>query len=239
MEAKLKSVLNSPALALLLRTALFGLALFWFRGGLYSPLKLVALIFVFLLLYLRPIINSSKYWASGLSLILLIILVPRIGDTSGFYLNLLMVLGAYMLLGVKNLVFIKRSHVYQLLHMLIFFGLTSLTMLGLISPIIYFISTFFLFKEFYSLRADIDKNVSSLVSAIESMISVQMVWATSFFSATFIIGASFITLVATAFHNLFLLHTEQALNKQNLYKQFLIFGIVSVLVAAFSAWIIL
>ncbi|PIR98315.1 MAG: hypothetical protein COT88_02260 [Candidatus Colwellbacteria bacterium CG10_big_fil_rev_8_21_14_0_10_41_28] len=239
MEAKLRSVLRSPALALLLKTSIFGLALFWFRGDSYGFLKLISLILIFLFLYLRPAINTTKYWASAISLLTVITLAPKIGDASGFYLNLILILMGYMIFGVKNLVFLKRNHVYHLFHVLAFFGLTALVVMGLLSQIVYFILIFFLFKEFYQINTEVDKNTSNLISVIESMIAIQMVWVTSFLPTIFIIGTSFITLATMFSHNLLVHHLKNRFNKQNIYKDLGIFGGISLVVSLFSAWILI
>ena len=106
MAGKLKSALGRIPWSLLLRAGLAG------GGWLYFPFPVFVL--ACLLIYSRPAFNFSKFLHLFLALLFLAFVVPH-SAVNAILLSLIF----YLLLGIKELVFIERGDIYEMIFLLL------------------------------------------------------------------------------------------------------------------------
>ncbi|OGY56736.1 MAG: hypothetical protein A2Y84_01465 [Candidatus Colwellbacteria bacterium RBG_13_48_8] len=213
MVERLKLALKNPALPLVLRAGLLAVAVFWLRAGPISGFKAPIFLLVFFIFYLKPNINAGKFWVSTLMLLVIALFAPRVGGLLGLYINAVLGLLIFMLLGVKNLIFLRRQGIYYWLHLILIVGVTGLYFIGNLSPILLFVLLAVLFREFYLVMTNQNSELVNLVATTESMLLTQAAWISSLFPASFLISSSFLMLIAFVMHDLLLNDFKNALSK--------------------------
>ena len=236
MEAKLRLALKNPVLLLALRASLLALAIFWLRLGSFGLIKPLVFIFVFLFLYLRPSIGASKHFFSALVLILMVFWTPQVGGLMGFYVNLTLSVLGFMLLGVKNLIFVRKQTAYYLMHLILILGMASLLSLGIISTVIFFAFVFMLFREFYLVMAPGKPQLLNLISAVEAMLVTQIAWVTSFFPSSFLVSAAFMVLATYLFHDALINYIKDTFTDKIAWRSLWVFLGLSILILLLPVW---
>lgn len=232
MAARLELGERRPVFGLLLRTAIAALGVYLLRetGGAMGALLLF--LALFLVIYLRPPLNNRKLLASALFLLLLPMLLPPVGAELAWLLLFLWAIAFFLLLGVKNLILLRRQGSYETVHLLIIFSLGALYLLdflSLIPQIILFIAFFFLFREFYFVLAPNYPQRLTLAAAVEALALTEMVWILSFLSLNFLAGAAFLALTAFIFHDLILRHFHGTLSRQLILRNVTLFIALSLI----------
>ena len=236
MVGKLKSALKSPVSPLALKATFLAVAIFWLRTGDFSFLKLLFFGTLFLFLYLRPALGAAKFAISAFVLGVVIIFAPQVGELIGFYVNLALSALGFLLLGIKNLIFVRRQNLYYLMHLVLMVGLASLFSLGIISPILFFILAFSIFREFYIVMTPEKPELLSLVATLEGMLIMQVAWATSFFPTSFLVSAAVLVLLTFLFHDAILHYFKNTFSRDVATRSITIFIVLASLILILPVW---
>lgn len=234
MAAKLELKGRHPALGLLLKAALAALGVYLLRETSSSIAALLLFSLVFLAIYFRPPLNNRKFLVSALSLLTLPVLLPPVAGILEWLLLILWGIVFFLLLGVKNLIFLRRQGNYETVHILLVFSIGVLYLLGLlplIPQILLFIALFFLVKEFYFILAPPYPQRLILAAVVETLLLVEIAWILSFLSINFLAGAALLALVTFIFHDLILHHFQGTLSRQIILRNVTLFTILSILLA--------
>jgi len=223
MAKKLKLALSNPVLPLVLKASALSVLIFYLRVGDFGILKPILFVLAFLALYLKPSLGASRYWVSAATLIFIIFQAPQVIGLIGFYVNASLSIMGFMLLGVKNLIFVRKQGAYYLMHLTLVAGLAGLFSLGLISHVAFFAILFFLFREFYSVVVSEKLELLSLVSVLEGMLLLQIAWATSFFPTSFLVNGSFLVLITYIFHDAFVHYFKNQFDKNMVIRSAILF----------------
>ena len=236
MVKRLRSVLRSPVSPLVLRAGFLSLFIFWMRLGQFSLFQSSILLVVFLFLYLKPPINAGKHWVSALALIIIALQTPPVGGLIGFYVNLTLGVLSFLLLGVKNLIFIKKQAAYYTLHLVLLVGVASLFFLQIISPVTTFALFFLLFREFYYVVSPKHPELLNLIAASLGMILMQVAWVASFFPTSFLVNASFLVMAAFLAHDAILNYFRGTFTKKLAWRNLVVFATLTAVVLILPVW---
>jgi len=228
--------LKNPVLPLALKAGLLALAVFWLRYWDLNFWKASAFILLFLYLYLNPKTNSAKFVISSIVWLGVVFWAPNLDGLLGFYLDLMLGVLAFTLLGVKNLILIRRQGAYYFLHLLLVVGVASLFFLGSLSQIIFFVALFFLIREFYVFSIRQDLELINLIAAAESMLLIEAAWVISFFPTSFLVGSSFLVLITFILHDVLLNHFKGTFNKQLVVRNLGLFIVLTGLILLMPVW---
>lgn len=236
MVERLKSALKNPALPLTLKAGLLALAVFWLRHWDLNFWRASVFILAFLYLYFNPKTNSARFMVSSAVWLGVVFRAPNLDGPTGFYLDLILGVLAFILLGVKNLILLKRQSAYYLLHLMLVVGAASLFFLGSLNQIVFFIALFFLIREFYIFVIRKDLELINLIAAAESMLLIQAAWVISFFPTSFLVGASFLVLITFTLHDTLVNHFKGTFNKQLALRDLGLFIILTGLILMMPVW---
>lgn len=236
MAEKLKLALKNPALPLALKAGLLALAVFWLRHWDLSFWRAALFVLLFLYLYLNPKTNAAKFAISSFIWLGVVFQAPNINGPLGFYLDLILGVLAFTLLGVKNLILVKRQGAYYFLHLLLIVGVASLFFLGSLSQIVFFVALFFLIREFYIFSIRQRPELINLIAATESMLLIEAAWVISFFPTSFLVGASFLVLIAFILHDVLLHHFKDTFSRQLVLKNLGLFIALTGLILLMPVW---
>ncbi|MDD5710688.1 MAG: hypothetical protein PHV43_01130 [Candidatus Colwellbacteria bacterium] len=236
MAEKLKLALKNPALPLTLKAGFLALAVFWLRYWDLSLWRAFVFVLIFLYLYFHPQTNSTKFAISSAVWLGVVLQAPNLDGLLGFYLDLILSVLAFTLLGVKNLLLVRRQGAYYLLHLMLIVGVASLFFLGSISQIVLFIVLFFLIREFYLFSIKESLELINLIATAESMLLIEAAWIISFFPTSFLVGASFLVLITFVLHDALINHFRGTLNRQLIIRDLGLFTILIGLILLMPVW---
>lgn len=226
--------MKNPVLGLLLRTLLAALGVYLLRKSDVSIGTLLLFLPLFWIVYLRPPLNNRKFLISALFLLALPILLPSIPEMLEWLLLILWAIAFFFLLGVKNLILLKRQGSYEIVHLLLVFGLGILYLLDflpLVPQILLFLALSLLFREFYFALAPSYPQRLILAAVVEAFLLAQIAWVISFLLVNFLAGAAFMALVTFILHDLILHHLHGTLSRQIILRNATLFTILSILLA--------
>ncbi len=234
MAVRLELAGRHPVLGLLLRTLITALGVYFLRkSGIGIGILLLFLSF-FWVIYLRPPLNNRKFLVSALSLLILPILLPPVPEILERLLLILWAIAFFLLLGVKNLILLRRQGSYEVVHILLVFGLGVLYLLDflpLMPQILLFLALFLLVREFYFVLAPPYPQRLILAAVVEALLLVEIAWILSFLPINFLAGAAFLALITFIFHDLILHHFQGTLSRQIILRNVTLFTILSILLA--------
>ena len=233
MVGKLKLALKSPVSPLALRATFLAIAIFWLRTGDFSFFKFLFFGTLFIFLYLKPALGATKFIVSA---IVVIVFAPQVSELVGFYVNLALSALGFLLLGIKNLIFVRRQNLYYLMHLVLMTGLASLFSLHLIASIPFFVLVFFLFREFFTVMTPEKPELLSLVAALEGMLVMQVAWVTSFFPTSFLISSAVLVLFTFVFHDALIHHFKNTFSKDVALRSIAIFVALALLILILPVW---
>lgn len=142
----------------------------------------------------------------------------------------------FLLLGVKNLIFIRRQGAYLLLHFTLMIGLASLFSLGDITAVRLFALLFLLVREFYIVALGDKGNLTNLITAVESMLLLQVAWVTSFFPTSFLVDASFFVLTAFVLHDSIVNHFKETFSRKLALRNVALFVALTLIIVSMPVW---
>jgi len=183
MAEKLKSIWRSQRSSLALKLFIVFIALVWYRN---SADATAVLLFsgLYWLWYFRPAIGNRQFLASAAINFVLALFLPIFPDARLNALIVLILIAIYgTLIGVKNLIFLKRDIAYycgQFLLIAIFSLFILLGQLNWVNEIAIAGSLTLLFREFYIFLAPgITKGLPILSGLISSLLAVELGWVIS------------------------------------------------------------
>ena len=243
MLKKLNSVSKNPALRLAFRAIVFSLALAFFGSSrsFGAFFLFIALAFYF---YLKPFFEAKKYFFSFLIfLIAALLAISRLPAESGkwnFIAAAVFGLIFFAFLGIKNLVFISRSSIYEFLNNFVFFLVFIVFFMADKSSGWIFwgysaavLSFFLLFRESIISRPGRDINLFS--ASLAALIS-QFVLAVSYLPVGFLNSAAISLAAVLVLKDLTVSHLRGDLNRQVILKNATIILLFSVIVFIASKW---
>lgn len=223
---KLSSVLKNQQLRLALKalTLAYGVAISY--GDVQLSLLTAGLAVWF---YFRPTLNLDRFWVAYSINLILAFMVPY--DSVGEGLSLLLLgiftLITFAILGIKNLIFIKRSLIYQIIVLVLISELTLfyfagfLGAWGVLLAVILFLA---LITDYYR---RINEKTSVIYPLVATFVYSQLLWAVSILPLSHFVKS---TILITAF----LLGNDMVVHKLsgNLTRDIIIrSGIIFVLIS--------
>ena len=238
MAAKFASLRTKPTLKLAFKGLLFSLLVLFvydYPGSVLAALIFLAAAFI---LYTRPRFNSLKFSASFIALALAPFILPPLPFSN---IITAIILGAVfvILVGVKNLILLRREKWYFVAHILL------LTMYG--AAILYagpsfviagaaFVLFFLLFREFYSRMSTLQGPRLALSSALESLIATELIAILYVLPIGFIASSIIFTLILSVLSDIFIHHLNGHLSRRLILRNSTILIFAILLVSAFSGW---
>jgi hypothetical protein len=187
--------------------------------------------------YFRPISQSLKFLVVSFTLLAYCFLFPNIGSLEvifAFSLGALM----YLLVGVKDMLFIKRKETTQLLYSLIFFMGSYLYFSNgsLIAQLLLFFFSLFLFRELYNLLSEGSRNGRLLIAIIPSLIGVELAWGLGLLP----LSSSSASIIATTgvfiANDIFMAYKLGTIAEKTLRREIISSIALTVIVLVFSRW---
>jgi len=236
MAAAFTSVSKNQTLRLALKSLLLSLAIFWWRGTGSISLALF-LVVIFAYSYFRPLAQSSRFLIAFLAIIALPFVFPPLGSWEFCFAISIGAL-AFAVISVKDLLFVNRRFIVQLLYFIILGTIICLYLFrpGVVNQVIVFISLSLLFRELYSFLLEEDSMTILLLSSAYSFLAIELGWAVSLLPLSRISASTLITAILLIAHNLTLNYKSNSLSRHILLRDFVLFFILVIAILSISSW---
>jgi len=238
MAVRFASLRTKPTLKLAFKGLLFALLVLFADEYPGSPFAILIFIVAALFLYFRPRLNSLKFAASFIALAMAPFVLPplQIGEIAAA-----IVLGAMfvLLLGVKNLVLVRRERWYAIVHTLILaiYGAALFSNpLRFFTEAGAFILFFLLFREFYRTMSALQGSRLALSSALQGLIAVELLIVLSLLPVGFVAETLIFTITLVIFSDIFLHHLGGRLSRKLVLRDSTILILSALIIMAFSGW---
>ncbi len=199
--------------------------------------------------YFKSFFNTRQFLASFLTLLVLSLLfvnlsvVGRWSSVVGLFFALLF----FLLLGIKNLIFIRREPLYYLLNGLLlltvfvyFFSFNNFEQpfWFLVKSLAAFLAVFFLFKEFLEAIsiAPLGNQKMNLMAAGSAFLSLQFLWVIGFLPFRSINAASLALLIALILEDFIVHHLSGTINRRIVLRNITMFLILTMIIFGASRW---
>lgn len=236
MAVVFASVSRNQTLRLAFESFLFAISTYWFRstGGFWAGL---AVVLFFAYAYFRPISQSLRFLIVSFTLLAYCFLFPDLGSLEALFVFSLGVL-MYLLVGVKDLLFIKRKETTQLLYSLIFFMGVYLyfSNASLVGQLGLFFFSLFLFRELYILLSDGSRNGRMLVSVVSSLIGVELAWVLKLLPLSSSSASIIVTAAVFITNDIFMAYKLGTIAEKTLRQEIVTVILLSLAVLIFSRW---
>jgi len=188
----------------------------WFKsiGGIWLSLLLVA---VLTYLYFKTGAQSSRFLIAATVVGLLIFVFP-VSVGQEIYFSLIGAALMYLVIGVKNIVFLNRKLMAQAAYFLIFGTAAYLLFVApsLWKQVLLFILTAVLFKELYSFLFEEARN-KILVGLVLALVVSEAAWAASLLPISPLLGSLLLMIVVGLLHYLITKHPHEPPHKNTVY----------------------
>ncbi len=226
---------------LVLKSLTFFLLLFLAANHWLWAVILVLMAFYF---YFRPSLNGGKFILCLLVFLSVSFLAVRHFNGGSLAVSLFFGLLFFLLLGVKNLIFVHRQHIYYffngflLLVIFILFFSSGNSGLAFIKYLFTFLAIAFLFKEFlcFSFPDSSSSPKNNLVAYGAAFLLTQVLWGVSLLPLNFLNAASLALLVALILQDFFVHHLSGTINRRIILRNTTLFLILSLIVLGASKW---
>jgi hypothetical protein len=246
MVPKLRLVLKNPHLQLALKAIIFGGFLTLVKLGNFGITPILFFVLVAFLLYSRPIFNTSAFLISFLILIITIIFILKIFPENNFFFlsALFFSLMFYILLGVKNLIFINRALWYLFFNLALFYSVfisffyIDKSTLFAAKVLILFLALFLLFKEFFRFllpEYQLPKK-KALIVWLLALIVLEIVFAVSLLPLGFINSANLAILSVFILGDLTFNYLKGTLNRRLFLIDITLFVLLILLIFGTTKW---
>ncbi len=257
MLKKLKSVLKralksrGSLLVLALKSVAFALLLYLAIDSWFFLLIFALTAFY---LYFRPLFNSRQLLWSFLILFLISVLVLKneFLTQNPWFLVLIIILSILfgLILGIKNLVFIKREPLYYILNGLLFLITFILFFISEKSELFFFkylftgLAAFLLSREFlifnlgeslesFKLMTPSRRNLTALAFGF---LMLQATWTIAVLPLGFLNSASLALLIALILEDFFIEHWSGAMNRKIILRNITLFLVLGLVILGASRW---
>jgi hypothetical protein len=205
----------------------------------------VVFILVSFYLYFRPSLNSSQFILSFLVLLatsLLIVLLVN-GQWS-LVISLFFGFLFFLLLGVKNLIFVNRQPFYYLFNGLLLlvifisFFWAENSRLFFIKYLSVFFAIAFLFREFliFSINGFSNSTKKNLIVYGAAFLIFQLLWAITLLPISFLNAAGLALLIVMILQDFIVHHFSGTMSRQIVLRNVTVFLILSLVIFGASKW---
>lgn len=249
MLRKLNLASKAPLLRLAFKALIFFGLLAWAGLGEKSFFPVLVFVLAAVFIYFLPVLNWRRLFASFfilliLSLAFILYSAPLI---SHFSLLIAVIFGFvfFLILGIKNLIFVERSAFYYLLNNLLFFlaFLFFFSQWSLVDGpwfIVRYLSmfavVFFLKKEFLAFLVLESPGRRLLISAGFAFIVLQLVWAISYLPIGFLNSAALALPLVFVLGDFTIHHFGGSLNRRVVLRNATILIAIIIVISAVSRW---
>lgn len=237
MAAAFALVLRNQTLKLAFKSLLFALIVFWSReaGGFWPGLILLCF---FAYNYFRPLAQSGRFLVAFLTISSLPFIFPTLESWNNIYFSLFIGALAYALIGIKDLLFVKRKLICQFLYFMILGAVIYLYIADptVINQVTVFILSILLLRELYGFITDWQRSRILLTSLVYSLLVLEFGWATSLLPTRQLVRAALIAAILFITHDLTLNYASRNLSKRLIVRNLIVFLILIILVSASSDW---
>lgn len=236
MAAAFALVSRNQTLKLALKSLFFSLTIFWWRetGGFSLALLLIV---IFTYNYFRPLAQSSRFLTAFLVIVALPFVFPPLGSLE-FYFAVFIGALAYAVVGVKDLLFVNRKLIIQLLYFLVLGTVIYLYLFspGIINQITVFILLSLLFKELYSFLLEESRITSILLSSACSLLAIELGWALSLLPFSRMSASALVTAILLTAHDLTLNHKLNTFSRRILFRDLTLLFVLVIVILSTSRW---
>lgn len=184
MDTKLKLVLQTPYLPLLLSTVFFGGILFWFVSGSQGFFSVLLFILVAWYLYAQSLFTHVALWDFFLILLVLVVITSFVAAHYMYALVPLFLVSWAILIGLERLVFIDRHFWSYILSVILFLILISLYLIsgdhigisGFFNAGLFIIGATLLFRALHLATFTV-LSKSLLFSVVGALLLFELLWA--------------------------------------------------------------
>lgn len=238
MEAKLKSILREPRLALALKSAIF--------GGFLTLLKLgdFQLLPILFFLWAAFLLSSKAHRPSFLVFLGVAMATIKILD-SALFLGLAVIFFSclfYLIVGIKELIIVHRSVWDSFKNLLLFYAIFFLFFLTdksswfLAKYSAVFIADLFLIKEWILIYESSFLKRVNAASLVLAFIIIEALWVTALLPLGPINSANLMVLITYILFSFTVNHFEGKINRRFVLKKITIFVLLLLLIFATSGW---
>lgn len=247
MEIKLKSVLKirKQPLLLAVRALLFSTSLWLLADREFSGFQLIAFIIIGAVLYFIPVFQTLLVFPSFLTLMIIGPIAMSVFGSQVAYPSLLagfFGLLFYIILGIKQVVFLNRLKLHHTLHLGLFYFMSILFFaapgedLFVIRSLSFAALSYLLLREFFLIRGFTRNSRLRLMSALGSFVIVEGVWVLGLLPIGFINAAGALLVLLFIIEELLTFAHEGRLNKRLVLQELTVFVLLLITIFSFSTW---
>ncbi len=195
--------------------------------------------------YFVPNVNSRQFLASFLIILLFPAFLRQFLD-SGWFLTISLAYSAifFVLLGLKNLIFINRRPIYCFLNGILVFTIFSLFFWSdktgaffFAKYVLVFFVSLFLFKEFLNVSSESHSaQKNNLFAWSVSFLVLQIVWALSFLPINFLNAGALTLLIVLIFQDFILGRISGSMDRKLILRNITIFIALTLAIFGASSW---
>ena len=230
-----------------LKTAVFGISLFIASANGFRFIPVLFFILASFALYSRPLF-AGPYNSRHAFLVLLCVSIlgmKIMADSPLFFPGLfLFSFIFYLVLGIKEILFVKRSRIYYVAALLLFYALFIIFFLADKSSFYLFkysgaiIASLLLFREWLSIVSVFHFPKREFISALAAaFITAQLLWAVALLPVGFIAASNLMILFVLILGDFLFAHFTGNLSKNFIIKYSILFLVLVLLIRGFSVWL--
>ena len=234
-------------LSLFLKTFIFGLAILLSASGGFGIFDSLGFIALASALYSRPLLEKYPTKSAFLVLLPTAMISLRMLEGSSLALPAILFFSVifYLILGIKNFMFIRRSRLYYVSALLLFYSIFSLFFLTdkselfLLKYGLVFLASYFLLREWLALISTFQYPERERVAALlGAFLILQLLWATALLPIGFLNSANLMLLFTFVIAELLINHFLGTINKNFLIQHGVFFGILFAIIYWTSSWVL-
>ncbi len=197
-------------------------------------------------MYARPILRTTYYtWGAFFALLFVSVLGMRILAGTRLFLPGLFLYSFifYLILGIKDYFFVKRSRLYYISALLIFYSLfiefflADKSQFFLLKYFGVILALFLLFREWLSIIPSFHFPKREMVAAaVAALVCAQLLWAIALLPVGFISSANLMILLVFTLADFLLKHFTGGISKEFLIQHLFFFLALSALIFWTSNW---
>ena len=230
-----------------LKSLVFGTALFIVSAADFNLISILFFVLASFSLYSRPLFGGP-YNSRHAFIVLLCVSILGMKIMAGSFLFFpglfLFSFLFFLILGIKEILFVKRSRIYYIAALLLFYALFVIFFLADKSSFYIFkysgiiVASFLLFREWLAIVSVFHfpkrEFISSLVAAF---IIAQLLWAVALLPIGFIMASNLMLLFTLILGNFLFAHFTGNLSKDFIIQYSVLFLFLVSLIACFSWWV--
>lgn len=247
MAIKLKSALRIPRQQLLLavRALVFTTSLWLLADRAFSSFQLAAFILIGAVLYVTPVFQTLLILPSFLALMILGPIAMSVFGSQIEYPSLLAACFGilfFIILGIKQVVFVNRAKLHHVLHLALLYGMSILFFAApsgdwfILRSLAFAALSTLLIREFLLIRIGERGPAAKLVSALFSLLLVEALWVLSLLPLGFINAAGVLLVLIFTLEEVAILSLKGELTRKSLVLELATGIALIVAIFFFSNW---